>query len=111
MTEPTSDFKDATTEISFSPHLGIYHYKRGDGEEWFFNTEQLEASIDAYLKQGNAQEADFMGGLTAWARKFPHKVAVFYPDGRFEVRKIESRKDEAVDAELIDKSASTKPST
>ena len=98
--KPVVDPKDVTTEISYCPHLGIYYYKGADGFESFFDTAQLEISIDTYLKQGNAGEADFMSRLTAWARKFPHKVAIFHADGRFEVRKLEpyKDKDDAVDA-------------
>jgi hypothetical protein len=94
-TEPqVVDPKTATTEISYCPHLNLYHYKRADGDEFFFDTAQLEVSIESYLKQGNSRDADFMAQLTAWARKFPHKTATFYADGRFEVRKLDPRKDD-----------------
>jgi hypothetical protein len=89
-----ADLKSATTEISYCPHLNLYHYKRADGDEFFFDTAQLEASIENYLKQGSSREADFMAQLTAWARKFPHKTATFYADGRFEVRKLEPHKND-----------------
>ena len=83
--------EQATTEISYCPHLGVYHYKRVDGAEFYFNTDELEKSVESYLKSGNVREAEFMGTLTAWARKFPHKVATFFADGRFEVRKVTPR--------------------
>jgi hypothetical protein len=94
--EPVSA-ENATTEISFCPHLGIYHYKRQDGTEYFFDTEKLEQSINTYLKEGLSQEADFMIQLTAWGRKFPHKVATFHADGSFTVRKLEPIKSETTD--------------
>jgi len=28
-----ADPKSATTEISYCPHLNLYHYKRADGDE------------------------------------------------------------------------------
>jgi hypothetical protein len=108
--KPVVDPKDLTTMISYCPHLDIYYYKGTDELESFFDTVQLEISIDTYLRQGNAGEADFMSRLTAWARKFPHKVAVFHADGRFEVRKLEPHKDkvEAVDAVPSDSTGPSK---
>jgi hypothetical protein len=82
----------ATTEISFCPRLGIYHYKRADGTEYFFDSTQLEKSIKTYQEVGDLRLADFMVQLTSWAREFPHKLVTIFPDSRFEVRDLASQK-------------------
>ena len=99
MSEPTVppvppksiDPSQATTQISYCPHLDIYNFKRVDGE-YFFDTPALEASIETYQTTGDLRQADFMAALTSFARKFPHKVITIFPDLTFEIRKLSPRK-------------------
>jgi hypothetical protein len=100
----------STTQISFCPHLSLYHYKRADDTEYFFDEDQLEKAIETYLGVGDTRQAEFMATLTSWARKFPHKLVTIYADGRFRVQKLEPRKrdlegterPEVVDAETVE---------
>jgi hypothetical protein len=78
----------AATEISFCPHLNLYHYKRADGTEYFFNTPQLEQSIEGYAKIGAPKQAEFMAVLTGFARRFPHKVVSFDENGQLNLRDL-----------------------
>jgi hypothetical protein len=77
--------KDVTVQISYCPTLGLYHYKRIDGE-YFFDGEQLEVGIEVYLRDGKKTDAEFMSKLTSWARIFPHKLVTFFSDKTFEIR-------------------------
>jgi hypothetical protein len=70
------------TSISFCPHLGLYHYTRADGVDYLFDTKKLEEAIDAYLKSGDAKQADFMATLTGVARLHPHKIVSFDEEGK-----------------------------
>jgi hypothetical protein len=79
----------AATEISFCPHLQIYHYRRADGSEYMFDTEQLKQSIDTLLKTGSAREAEFMAMLTAAARRYPHQRVAFDNDGNSRLTSLE----------------------
>jgi hypothetical protein len=87
----------ATTTICFCPHLGLYHYKREDGSEYFFTTTQLIQSVETYLRNGNATEADFISKMTAYGRKFPHKVFTVKADGTFTVAKLEIPQNDFLD--------------
>jgi hypothetical protein len=78
----------AATEISFCPHLNLYHYKRADKTEYFFNTQQLEQSVEAYAKAGAPKQAEFMAVLTGFARRFPHKVVSFDGSGQLNLRDL-----------------------
>ena len=77
--------KNITVEISYCPILGMYHYKRTDGE-YFFDADQLEQSLEAYLLDGKKMDAEYMAKLTAFARVFSHKLVTFFADKTFEVR-------------------------
>ena len=76
--------KDVAVQISYCPALGLYHYKRFD-EEYFFNNENLEESLEAYLLDGKNVDAEFMAKLTSWARAFPHKIVTFFADKTFKI--------------------------
>jgi hypothetical protein len=73
-------------EISYCPCLGIYHYVRSDGSEYFWDNDKLEQTLSVYLKDGKARDAEFMARLTTAARETPHKVLVFDESGKCEVR-------------------------
>lgn len=77
--------KDITVQISYCPALGLYHYRRSDGE-YFFDGDQLEQSLEAYLLDGKKMDAEYMAKLTSFARVFPHKLVTFFADKTFEVR-------------------------
>jgi len=64
-------------QISYCAVLGIYHYVRTDGDEFFFDDDKLEQSIAVYLSQGKKKDAEYMALLTADARKNPHKILVY----------------------------------
>jgi len=87
-TATTASPASAATEISFCPHLNLYHYRRADGSEYFFNTPQLEQSVEAYAKAGDPRQAEFMAVLTSFARKFPHKVVSFDAEGQLNLREL-----------------------
>lgn len=74
-----------TISISYCPELGLYHYRRSDGDEFWWDNEQLERSLEACIKDGKVVEADWMSRVTTAAREVPHKVAVFSPDGTCKV--------------------------
>jgi hypothetical protein len=78
--------RDVVVEISYCPCLGTYHYKRSDGEEYFWDNDKLEQTLTYYLTQGKARDAEFMARLTTAARETPHKVLVFDGAGKCEVR-------------------------
>ena len=82
---PTKTFDSSgeakmAVQISYCSDLGIYHYVRTDGDEFFFDDDKLEQSIAVYLSQGKNVDAEFMALLTADARKYPHKILI-YADG------------------------------
>jgi len=79
--------KVMTGQISYCPDLGLYHHVRPDGES-YFTARDVRLEIDKYLAEGRVKEAEFLAGLTAWARDFPHKVTTFYADRSFEVREF-----------------------
>jgi len=70
------------TKIAYCDHLDVYVYMDASGEEFLFDTEQLEQSIDSYLKQGDTRRADFMVQLTAMARLIPHRLLWFDDEGK-----------------------------
>jgi hypothetical protein len=82
----------AATEISFCPHLGIYRYKRADGVDYMFDTAQLEATIESYIKVGKAMDAEFMALLTGLARRAPHQVVVFDESGKCRLQPLAEQK-------------------
>ena len=79
---PTKTFDSSgeakmAVQISYCSDLGIYHYVRTDGDEFFFDDDKLEQSIAVYLSQGKKKDAEYMALLTADARKNPHKILVY----------------------------------
>jgi len=92
----TTDLKHAATEIAYCPNLGLYHYKRADGTEEFFNRERLEIALESFLKQGHLRMAEFMSTLTGYARRYPHVFVILLPDGTYNMRKMEIPEDERV---------------
>jgi hypothetical protein len=78
----------AATEISFCPHLQLYHYRRADGVDYLFDTVKLEEAIDGYIKQGDPRQADFMVALTGLARQYPHQVVAFNAEGKCFLRDL-----------------------
>jgi hypothetical protein len=79
----------AATEISFCPHLRLYHYRRADGSDYLFDDVKLEEAVDGYIKQGDPRQADFMAVLTAMARKYPHQVVAFNAEGKCFLRDLQ----------------------
>lgn len=79
------------TEIAYCPHLGIYHYRRADGDEFMFDEVGLEQAVEAYIKQADTRQAEFMASLTAFARQFPHQVVSFDADGNLNLRELLAR--------------------
>jgi hypothetical protein len=77
------------TEISYCPHLDIYHYRRADGSDYMFNTEQLKLAIEGWAKQGDQRQAEFMAVLTGLGRRYPHKVVSFDDAGKCVMRDLE----------------------
>lgn len=88
---PAEKEAGAATEIAYCPHLGIYHYRRADGDEFLFEELGLERAIESYLKQADTRQAEFMAALTAFARKFPHQVVSFDGDGNLNLRELLAR--------------------
>lgn len=68
--------EELTTEISYCPCLGIYHYKRSDGDEFFFDNLKLEESLMMYIQQNQPRDAEFMSQLAGMARLAEHKIVV-----------------------------------
>jgi len=83
------DPQSIVTEIAYCPCLDLYHYKRNDGADYFFDTPQLEKSIDAYVHQGMSRDADFMSVLTGMARQFPHKRVKFDANAQCNITDLE----------------------
>ena len=93
----------AATEISFCPHLGIYRYRRADGVDYMFDTPQLEATIQSYIKAADTMQADFMAILTGFARKYPHQVVRFDAQGKCQLQKLEEQPPYPVEADPVTK--------
>jgi hypothetical protein len=74
------------TRISYCPCLGIYHYKRSDGDEFFFDSEKLEQSLMVYVQQGDQRQGEFMAMLTGLARQIPHKIIEIDAEGRLTIK-------------------------
>ena len=89
-----TDEAHATTEISYCPNLGLYHYKRADGAESLFDRAKLEMALEAFLRQGDSRMAEFMSTLTGYARRYPHVVVILSPDGNYALRKMEIPEEE-----------------
>lgn len=60
-------------EIGYCPCLGLYRYRRSDGDEWLWAEDHLETVVAAYQAQGDERQAQFLCSLTALARRHPHK--------------------------------------
>jgi hypothetical protein len=90
----TTDADKSQTLISYCPFLGLYHYKRADGDEFFFDRDKLESAVNAYLAQGDFQNAEFMSVLTAYSRQYPHMVITLFPDGTYTLGRLEIPPDE-----------------
>ena len=82
---PETSNPEVVVQISYCPELGIYHYIRNDGDEFFFDTEKLEKSLETFLSQQNRADAEYMSRLTAGARQFPHKLITYYADGKCKI--------------------------
>ncbi len=80
------EVKKISVEISYCPCLGIYHYRRSDGDDFSFDNDKLEQILSGYLSQGKTRDAEYMARLTTGARETPHKVLVFDASGKCEVR-------------------------
>jgi hypothetical protein len=79
--KPRKD-QPVSVEISYCQCLGIYHYKRSDGDEYFWDNDKLEQTLTVYLGQGKTKDAEFMARLTTAARETPHKLLTFGADGK-----------------------------
>jgi len=78
----TSDSKTkVVTEISYCPCLGIYHYKRSDGDEFFFDNDKLEESLMVYIQQDEKRQAEFMSKMAVMARYAAHKIVMIDSEG------------------------------
>jgi hypothetical protein len=86
MSKDEKKSQEVTVEISYCPGLGVYHYRRSDGDEYFWDNDKLEQTLTVYLSQGKTRDADFMARLTTAARETPHKILVFGSDGKCSVR-------------------------
>jgi hypothetical protein len=86
MGESEKKSQDVSVEISYCPCLGIYHYWRSDGDEYFWDNDKLEQTLTVYITDGKMRDADFMARLTTAARATPHKILVFGSDGKCSVR-------------------------
>lgn len=64
-------------QISYCPELGIYHYVRSDGTEYFFDRVKLEESLTLYRSQHMEDDVNHMMGLTTAAMAHPHKIVIF----------------------------------
>ncbi len=73
-------------EVSYCPHLGIYHYKHSDGTEYFYDNTQLENVLVVHLSQGHAAEAEWISRLASDAREFPHKIIAFNEERKCQFR-------------------------
>lgn len=82
---PRESSRDLKIEVSYCPELGCYHYRRSDGDEFWWDNEQLERSLEACIQDGKVVEAEWLSRVTTAAREVPHKVAVFSSDGTCKV--------------------------
>jgi len=82
MPDAAAPAEPKVTQISYCPCLGIYHYKRSDGDEFFFDSEKLEQSLMVYVQQGDRRQGEFMAMLTGLARRIPHKIIEIDAEGR-----------------------------
>jgi len=64
-------------QISYCPELGIYHYVKSDGSEYFFDNVKLEESLALYLSQQKTNDIHYMNGLTRAARSHPHQILIY----------------------------------
>jgi hypothetical protein len=78
--------QSVSVEIAYCPCLGFYHYKRDDGDEFFWDNDKLEQTLEAYLRMGKMVDAEFMARLTTASRETPHKILKFDGNGKCEVR-------------------------
>ena len=101
----TTDAEHATTEIAYCPNLGLYHYKRADGTHFMFDRNRLEIAIEAYLKEGDQKQAEFMSTLTGYARRYPHVFVILGADGTYELRKMEIPEEERQVSGIIEDSS------
>jgi hypothetical protein len=90
-----------STKISYCPHLDLYHFCHVDGTEYFFDTPQLEKSIESYQRAGDHRQAEFMAMLTSFGRNFPHKIVAFDADGTAALTDLPARATPVVDAEVV----------
>lgn len=89
-----TDAAHATTQISYCPYLGLYHYRRADGSEYLFDVDKLEIAIINYQKQGDVRQAEFMANLTALARQCPHSIIEIDSELNYKILQLEVRKEE-----------------
>lgn len=90
----TTDAEHATTQISYCPYLGLYHYCRADGEDFMFDVDKLELMLISYQKQGDARQAEFISALTALARQCPHSIVELDSDLNYKILQLEPRREE-----------------
>jgi len=90
----TTDAEHATTQISYCPYLGLYHYSRADGFDALFDANKLELALTAYLKQGDTRQAEFMASLTALARECPHAIIELDAELNYKILQLEPRTEE-----------------
>lgn len=90
MLDPDDKMK-GKTQISYCPHVDVYRYVTVDGQVFLFDTGQLEVSIETFLKDGDAKQADFMALLTSFARQLPHSVITFDEEGKADVTELVAR--------------------
>jgi hypothetical protein len=90
----TTDAASATTQISYCPYLGLYHYSRADGQDYLFDAVQLEEALMAYLKQGDTRQAEFMTALTSLARECPHSIVELDSEMNYKILQLAPRVEE-----------------
>lgn len=50
--DPKTSSEELRVSISYCPELGLYHYERSDGDEFWWDNEQLERSIETCIQDG-----------------------------------------------------------
>jgi len=90
----TTSAEKATTQISYCPYLGLYHYSRADGEDYLFDAGQLELALMAYQKQGDLRQAEFMSALTSLARQCPNSIVEIDSEMNYKILQLEPRVEE-----------------
>ena len=83
--DKTTSEQKPRTEISYCPEMGLYRFKRANGDLFLFDNERLVADLDYQMKHGGQREADFMALLTGMARRAPHKLVAVDEDGNVNV--------------------------